>query len=148
MGMAAAAAEWWWVVPLVSFIGGSVVAWGLQFVITNFINHPIISVRLDKKKGSTGEVTLTSYDNLGKVIEQHQVKFIRLHVENTGRSTINKCSGYITKLKRTEPGAHETKIDGEVIDLGWAHHDYSSSRDIPSGAFFHLDVLSLALAKT
>jgi hypothetical protein len=142
---AASAADWWWVVPLMSFIGGSVAAWGLQFVVTNWINYPIISVRLDEKKGSTGEVTVTSFNNLGDVIEQHQAKFIRLYVENTGRATIKECSGYITKLTRTEPGAHETKVEGEVIDLGWAHQGHSSSRDIPSTAFFHLDVATLHL---
>ena len=111
----------------------------------NWIKYPIISVRLDEKKGATGEATLTSYDSAGKVIQQHQVKFIRLHVQNTGRTTIKKCSGYITKLTRTEPGAHETMVDGEVIDLGWAHHGDSNSRDIPPTAFFHLDVASLHL---
>jgi hypothetical protein len=131
------------VIPLASFLGGGVVAWGLNFVVTRWIDYPIISVRLDEKKGSTGEVTVTSFDNMGNVKEQHQAKFIRLHIENTGRSTIKDCCGYITKLTRTEPGAHATTNEGEVIDLGWAHHGHSSSRNIPPTAFFHLDVLTL-----
>jgi hypothetical protein len=95
--MAAAAADWWWVIPLASFLGGGVVAWGLQSLIANWITHPIISVRLDESKGSTGEVTVTTVDNQDNVISRHQAKDIRLHVENTGRSTIKDCSGYITK---------------------------------------------------
>ena len=67
---ATAAADWWWVIPLMAFIGGSVAAWGLEFVVTNWIKYPIIGVRLDEKKGSTGEVTWTSYDSAGHVIEQ------------------------------------------------------------------------------
>jgi hypothetical protein len=40
------------------------------------------------------------------------------------------------RVAGTQSGSQE-----EVIDLGWAHH--RSQRDIPRGAFFHLDVVSL-----
>jgi hypothetical protein len=115
---ATAATDWWWVIPLASFLGGGVIAWGLNLFVTRWIDYPIISVRLDEKKGSTGEVTWTSYDGAGNVTEQHQVKFIRLHVQNTGRATIKKRCGYITKLTRTEPGAHDTKVEAKL--LTWA----------------------------
>jgi hypothetical protein len=140
-----AAGEWWWVIPLVSFIGGSVAAWGLQSLVANWITHPVISVRLDNSKGSTGEVTVNLFDRDGKLVGQHQAKYIRLHVENTGLSTIKNCSGYITKLTRTV-GGQRTGDESEVLDLGWAHKQSSNNtRDIPSGAFFHMDVATLHL---
>lgn len=35
---------------LVGFLGGGVTAWGLGFIVTHWIRHPVISVRLDKEK--------------------------------------------------------------------------------------------------
>ena len=36
----------------------------------------------------------------------------------------------------------------EILDLGWAHHGHSNTRDIPRGAFFHMDVATLHLYPT
>jgi hypothetical protein len=67
----------------------------------------------------------------------------RLHVENTGFSTIKDCCGYIIRLtKRTSKG--QIVPHQEVLDLGWAHKN-TNPRDIPRGAFFHMDVATLHL---
>lgn len=107
---------------------------------THCLFHPVISVRLDEKRGSYGSVPLVD-----RVTGQqsHQAKYLRLHVENTGFSTIKDCCGYIIRLtKRTSKG--QIVPHQEVLDLGWAHKN-TNPRDIPRGAFFHMDVATLHL---
>jgi hypothetical protein len=59
----------------------------------------VISVRLDEKKGSHGPVTLYHFDqDRRRIIGTSQAKYFRLHIENTGLSSIKTCSGFITKL--------------------------------------------------
>jgi hypothetical protein len=114
--------------------------------------HPVISVRLDAKKGSyvptwfspsseerAGAQALLGSD--GTVPNVSEVRYLRLHVENTGLSTIKNCSGYITKMTKRASGI-ESISKQEVVALGWAHKG-TEPRDIPRGGFFHLDVASL-----
>jgi hypothetical protein len=132
-------------VALLAFAGGSLMAAVISAFVKHFIFHPVISVRLDEKSGSYGSVTLLHLDNQGRPAgSSHQARYLRLRVENTGLSTIKDCGGYITKLtKRTAKGQvfpHE-----ETLDLGWAHKN-TNARDIPRGAFFHMDVATLELS--
>jgi hypothetical protein len=88
--------------------------------VTHVVFHPVISVRLDERKGSHGPVTLYHYDNQRKLIGTSQAKYFRLHVENTGLSTVRACSGYITKLTRRVGGqvtASEEEADTDRIEI-------------------------------
>lgn len=130
------------------FLGGSVVAWTLNQVVTHGIMRPVISVNLDEKRGCYGPTELLVTDKDGEQTS-HSVRFLRLLVENTGLSSIKDCCGYITKLtKRTGKEEEEIVPKQEIIDLGWAHHAHSSARSIPRGAFFHMEVVTLYLFPT
>jgi hypothetical protein len=52
-----------WVALLVAFAGGSLVATVVSAFVTHLVFHPVISVRLDEKKGSHGPVTIYYYDD-------------------------------------------------------------------------------------
>jgi hypothetical protein len=71
-------------------------------------------------------------------LELGQAKYFRLHVENTGLSTVRSCSGYITKITK-RVGGQRIASEEEVLSLGWASYGQSDARDIPRGAFFHMD---------
>ena len=130
---------------IMSFLGGGVIAWGLGLLWTHMIVRPVISVRLDDKRGCSG--TMPIFTNIDGKQERYDAKFIRLQVENTGLSTIKDCCGYITKLtKRTDTG---NVIQQEaVFPLGWAYHPHSDARNIPPGVFFYMDVVQLHLFQT
>jgi hypothetical protein len=132
-----------WIALLVAFAGGSVVATVVSAFVTHLVFHPVISVRLDERKGSHGAVTLRHYDQ-GKFTHESQAKYFRLHIENTGLSTVKACSGYITKLTRRE-GGQVTNSEEEVVYLGWASYGHGDARDIPRGAFFYMDIATLHL---
>src|SRR5262249_2956759 len=115
--------------------------------------HPVISVRLDAKKGSyvqTWFFPSSEARDFARALAPGRTApsasegwYLRLHVENTGLSTIKRCSGYITKMTKDAAGI-ESIPKQEVVALGWAHKG-TEPRDIPRGAFFHLDVASLYL---
>jgi hypothetical protein len=133
-----------WITLLVGFAGGSLAATVIGALVKHWVMHPVISVRLDRELGSYGPVTVNHFDKDQNVIATNPARFLRLHVENTGLSSIKDCCGYITNLsKHTASG--KTVPHKEVLDLGWAHHPQSPSRDIPRGAFFHMDVATLHL---
>jgi hypothetical protein len=134
-----------WIALLVGFAGGSLVATVVSAFVTHLVFHPVVSVRLDEKKGSHGPVRLYLFDkDRREVIGTSQAKYFRLHVENTGRSTVRACSGYITKIAK-RIGGQLTASEEEVISLGWATYGQSDARDIPRGAFFHMDIATLDL---
>jgi hypothetical protein len=128
---------------LIAFAGGSLITAFITSFVKNWIFHPVISVRLDKARGSYGDITISfpsGFEVLPTKVER--AKYLRLHIENTGLSSIKECSGYIIGIRR-KVGTEETRADQEVLDLGWAHRSESKARDIPRGAFFHLDVATL-----
>jgi hypothetical protein len=133
-----------WVALLVAFAGGSLVATVVSAFVTHLVFHPVISVRLDERKGSHGPVTLYDFDAQGNVTSKSQAKYFRLHVENTGLSTVRACSGYITKITK-RVGGQSTASEEEVVSLGWASYGHGDARDIPRGAFFHMDIATLHL---
>src|SRR5262249_15773003 len=126
---------------LVAFAGGSLATALITAFVTRCLVHPVISVRLDEKKGSYGQVPLVAPGNPSVT---SQAKFFRLHVENTRYSSLKGCSGYITKMAKRVQGMGSAQAHLEIIDLGWAHRS-TEPRDIPRGAFFHLDVATLHL---
>jgi hypothetical protein len=92
---------------LIGFAGGSLMATIIGAFVTHLIFHPVISVRLDKRKGSYGDVPIdfTFTDEAGKERKERMpAKFLRLHVENTGRSSIKACSGYIRQASEASRG--------------------------------------------
>ena len=137
-----------WAPLLVAFAGGSLTATAISAIVKHLIVNPLISVRLDKKGGSYGRVTLYYRDEKGNFRKDDkgnlidgEGRYFRLRVENTGLSAIKDCSGFITKLtKHPDTGKEEVE---EVIDLGWTSHEQSDTRDIPRGAFFYMDVATL-----
>jgi hypothetical protein len=74
----------------------------------------------------------------------HQGKFLRLLVENVGRSAVKGCVGYIVSITKTEGGVPQP-IEQEVWELAWTAAKGLTPRDIPRGAFFHLGLASLEL---
>jgi hypothetical protein len=122
-----------------SLLTGSV-AVGLY---VKYWNRPIISVRLQQNRGSYGSVPIHfSGDKGNKGIQP--AKYLRLHVENTGRSTIKDCSGDAIRFSKRIDGREEAGPQ-DVLSLGWAHYGASNKRDIPRGAFFFMDVATLLL---
>jgi hypothetical protein len=136
-----------WAQLLVAFVGGSLMTAAITAFLTHYVFHPVISVQLDEKKGSHGPVPLIWFDDHRKPTGQSQAKFFRLHVENTGHSSIKDCCGYITKMTKRIQGMGKSEAHLDVISLSWAHKD-TETRDIPPGAFFHLDVATLHLNRT
>jgi hypothetical protein len=131
-----------WAQLLVVFLGGSLMA----AVITGFVHcifHPVISVCVDEGKGTYGPMTVYERDQQGNVHRAYEARYFRLYVENTGLSSIKSCSGYITKITKYAQGM-QTISRPEVVTLGWANHGLDA-RDIPRGAFFHLDIAALDL---
>lgn len=57
------------------------------------------------------------------------------------------CSGQVIKFTKII-GEQKTLGLHEVLDLGWSHYPESKKRDIPRGASFHMDVLTLLLPPT
>jgi hypothetical protein len=127
-----------WAPLLVAFVGGSLATAVITAFVKNCIFHPVISVCLEREQGSYGRMTMVERST-GKAL--YEARYLRLHVENTGLSSIKACSGYITGI-RTQAAGKE--LIPEVIALGWANHGMGA-RDIPRGAFFHLDIASLHL---
>jgi hypothetical protein len=116
-------------------------------VITAFVKywcaHPVISVLfLGAESGSYGPMTVYAQDNQQNAIG-FPARYLRLKVENTGLSSIKACSGYIIGITKHASGT-QTISKQEVVTLGWANHGMGA-RDIPRGAFFHLDIASLYL---
>jgi hypothetical protein len=136
-----------WVALLIAFVGGSLMATVISAFAKYCLFHPVISVRLDEKRGSYGAMEVLYLDPQQKPTgASFQARYLRLHVENTGFSSIKDCSGYITKITKHIPGTQSVS-EQEVVVLAWAHKD-TEARDIPRGAFFHLDVASLYLLPT
>lgn len=120
-----------WIGPLSSFVGGGVVAWGIGYFVKDYLLRPVISARIVDKRGC---YVTNPVDG---------AKYLRLLVENMGRSSIKECSGYITEITKHGEGV-TSRTQQEVLDLGWSHHP-PRARNIPRGAFFHMDVVSLHL---
>ena len=87
---------------------------------------------------------MTFFDKQGNVIDNPQARYFRLHVENTGLSSVKDCCGFMTKLTRHTDKGQTIPVE-EILDLGWAHHPNSNTRDIPRGAAFHMDIATLYL---
>jgi hypothetical protein len=130
---------------LIGFVGGSLAAAAISAFVEHCIFHPVISVCLDREKGSYGPVPFyTKPDEQGRKTHTHDGRYLRLRIENTGLSSIKDCCGVITQFtKRTATGTSSPQT--EVIDLGWSHYDRSNMRNIPRGAYFFMDVVTLEL---
>jgi hypothetical protein len=141
-----------WAQLLVAAATGGLAATVITAFVKNWLVHPVISVLyLGEKSGSYGPMTV--YQREGSVsfgpmtVYQREggfpARYLRLKVENTGLSSIKACSGYIIGITKHASGT-KTISQQEVVTLGWANHGLGA-RDIPRGAFFHLDIASLYL---
>jgi hypothetical protein len=124
---------------LVALLTGSV-AVGLY---VKYWTRPIVSVRLQPKRGCYDAVDIRFTDDKGNKGTQ-PAKYLRLHVENTGRSTIKDCSGDAIRFCKRVDGREKTG-PRDVLSLGWAHYPESKKRDIPRGADYYMDVATLLL---
>jgi hypothetical protein len=128
-------------VAVIAFAGGSVAAAGVTAFVKHCVFHPVISVCLDRRKGCTGQVPL--YTPTGQY--SHEARYLRLRIENTGLSSIRDCCGLITGLAKHTADKGTSVPPQEVFHLGWSHHPESRTRDIPRGAYFYMDIVTLEL---
>jgi hypothetical protein len=132
-----------WAQLLIAAATGGLAATVITAFAKNWLIHPVISLLyLGEKSGSYGPMTIYGQDKQQNVIS-FPARYLRLKVENTGLSSIKACSGYIIGITR-HASARQTISEQEVVSLGWANHGMGA-RDIPRGAFFHLDIASLYL---
>jgi hypothetical protein len=97
-----------WVIPVVSFLGGSM-ATHLVKSAFDYVMRPVISARLVDHRGC---YVTTSRGNP----PTHNARFLRLLIENSGRSSIRNCSGYVTSITRIENGI-PLPVQQEVLEL-------------------------------
>jgi hypothetical protein len=129
-----------WVQLLIAFVGGSLMTTVITTFVKQCISHPVISVRLHRETGSYGPMTIVE-DSTGAWL--FDARYFRLQIENTGLSSIKACSAYITSITKVAKGT-STISRQEVVPLTWPNYG-RGPRDIPRGAFFHVDVASLYL---
>jgi hypothetical protein len=115
----------------------------LARVIHRFWVRPIIQVRLDHQADCHGRTPLVSLQD-GKVVAQ--VMYLRLRIQNRGRTTIKDCLGNWVRI-RVWSGGKVFDFAHEVISRGWAHHPESKQRNIPRGEAYYLDVATLLLSE-
>jgi hypothetical protein len=125
---------------LYSFLGGAV-AWGIINIGLSWWRRPIIEAELVPHAGCYVSGRGEYEDQGGKV--SIPLKYLRFRVKNIGRSSIRDCSGYITFISKDERG-QRIEDKREVLRLGWSHHP-GESRNIPRGAFFHMDIAGLGI---
>jgi len=130
---------------ILAFAGGSLVATVISAFVKHCIFYPVISVSLDRKKGSYGPVPFyTNPDENGKQTYSHEGRYLRLRIENTGYASIKDCCGLITEIAKST-STTVSSPQPEVIDLGWSHHSESKTRNIPRGAYFYMDLVTMEL---
>jgi hypothetical protein len=128
-----------WLAPvLIGFLGGSVMSWILAGI-QRWWTRPILSARLVQGRGC---YVTTSRGNP----PTHDARFLRLLIENRGRSTIHNCKGYITAVTQSVNG-NRTPLQQEVLELEWSSGGAAEPRSIPRRAFFYMNVASLDLVQ-
>jgi hypothetical protein len=124
------------VLGCISFAGGAVMA-ALVNKFTAFLGRPIISARLVEGAGCYVET------QIGNPAPAGIGKFLRLRIENRGKSSLKDCQGYIIRIVKKQHG--QTISDSrEVLDLGWAHQG-PKPMQIPTSAFFYMDIVRIRL---
>src|SRR6516164_4121280 len=76
-----------------------------------------------------------------------QVMYLRLRIQNHGRTTIKDCFGNLVRLTVREVGGKVFDFAREVNPLGWAHYSSSKQRNIPREETYYLDVATLLLSE-
>lgn len=122
---------------LLSFLGGSVTAYFIGLVHA-YYKRPILRVRLEPGRGC---YITTSRGNPAT----HEARFLRLLVENVGKSSIQGCAPYLINIAKVANGT-ATNVQQEVIALQWSAGGSGQFRTIPRDAFFYVDVASLDFA--
>ncbi len=105
----------------------SLLAW-----VRTWWSRPILSAHLVQGKGC---YVTTARGNP----PTHDAKFLRLIIQNQGRSTVHNCKGYIIGIKRSINGVN-TNVQEEVLELEWSSGGASDPRSIPPSAFFYMNV--------
>jgi hypothetical protein len=73
--------------------------------------------------------------------------YLRLRIQNGGRTTIKDCFGNLVRMAVRDIGGKVFDFAREVHPLGWAHYSSSKQRNIPRGETYHLDVATLLLSE-
>jgi hypothetical protein len=125
------------IVPLlVSFVGGSFATYLIQAFVS-WRKRPIIVAKFVERSGCYAE---TRRGN--NPAAPHKATFLRLIIENVGKSKLEDCTAYITRISKRVGNLPAVLAPREVITLKWSH-GLGGGRDIPRNAFFFLDVISL-----
>jgi hypothetical protein len=125
-----------WTGLVIGFLGGSLATFIVNRIVS-WWERPVLSARLEDGKGC---YVTTSRGNP----PTHQARFLRLLIENRGRSPIKNCTGYIIDIARVVKG-NPVSVQQEVLELSWSSGGNTSGRSIPRGAFFYMNVASLDL---
>ncbi len=125
-----------WAIALLGFFGGSMATW-LVGRVHEYAMRPIVAVRLVEHRGCYVTTSRGSPPT-------HQARFLRLLIENEGRSPIKGCTGYITRITKTANNVVQD-VQQEVLQLCWSASGGVTARGIPIETFFHMDVASLDL---
>ncbi|MCW1994383.1 UNVERIFIED_ORG: hypothetical protein M2425_005835 [Bradyrhizobium japonicum] len=126
----------WVATVLIGFLGGSVVAW-VMGRIHAWWSRPIITAHLVEGRGCYITTARTGPTTT------HDARFLRLLIQNQGRSTIHNCKGYVINIAHTANGV-KTLVQQEVLELNWSSGS-AAPRSIPPSAFFYIDTASIDL---
>src|SRR5262245_29024917 len=99
-----------WIAVLVGFLGGSVFS-SILGAVYAWWSRPILSVRFVPRKGCY--VTTSRGDPA-----THQARYLRLIVENVGRSGVKGCVGYIVSIRKIVDGVPQS-FEQEVLEVTW-----------------------------
>lgn len=134
------ASAWAYLAPLLA--AGVLLPFAAR-AIHKFWIRPIIRVQLDDEADCHQRTPLVSKQD-GKVAGQ--VMYLRLRIQNRGRTTIKDCFGNLVRMTVWDGGGKAFDFAREVIPLGWAQYPGSKQRNIPREEKYYLDVATLLLS--
>lgn len=134
------ASAWAWLAPLLAV---TVVVPFAARAIHKFWIRPIIRVQLDGEADCHERTPLVSKQDQ-KVVAQ--VMYLRLRVQNRGRTTIKDCFGNLVRTTVWDGGGKVFDFTREIHSRGWAHHPDSKQRNIPREERYYLDIATLLLS--
>jgi hypothetical protein len=124
---------------VIGFLGGAVMSFVLGQIFS-WWKRPIASVRFVPDRGC---YVTTARGNP----PTHTAHFLRLLIENVGRSPIENCKGYVTSITALGNGTR-LQVEQEVLGLTWSSARGADPIDIAPGAFFYMNVACLDLVQS
>jgi hypothetical protein len=131
------------VVGLLGGLAGSIFTVTVQYL-RDWLIQPSLRVTADPNVGgcvvNTPFFEVNSYETLQsdhaitmvpKAVQVGDQRYLRLRIDNDGRSTARNVCVSITKITRRIPGSGQDSFDEEVMDLMYPFGERSTSADIP-----------------